>query len=308
MPRFSVVVAVYNKESYIRATLESVLKQTFGDLELVVYNDGSTDSSKSIINSINDNRIRYYEGPNKGAGAARNTALSKAKGELIALLDADDIWRPDHLEVLDKAIRRYPDQRVFATDSILLQDQFQYGRTYSGGPYRETTVVDFFQASLVDSIINSSTLVVYPEVLEKVGIYDPGIKSGQDTDLWIRIGLEYRVVFIPRVTVHIVRDWSSLSRSTKSLDDKPNFAKYEHLEADRPALKQFLDRNRFSLSLLARISGDGRSARKLRRQIDPASLTLKQRILLRLPRILLSPLNALKAHLEKRGQRLSSYK
>ena len=89
MPRFSVVVAVYNKESYIRATLESVLKQTFRDLELVVYNDGSTDNSKSIINSINDNRIRYYEGANKGAGAARNTALSKAKGELIALLDAD---------------------------------------------------------------------------------------------------------------------------------------------------------------------------------------------------------------------------
>lgn len=308
MPRFSVVVAVYNKESYIRATLESVLKQTFRDLELVVYNDGSTDNSKSIINSINDNRIRYYEGANKGAGAARNTALSKAKGELIALLDADDIWRPDHLEVLDQAIRHYPDQRVFATDSILLQDQFQFVRTYSGGPYRETTVLDFFEASLVDSVVNSSTLAVYPEVLDKVGVYNPDIKSGQDTDLWIRIGLEYQVVFIPKVTVHIVRDWSSLSRSSKSLDDKPNFAKYEYLEADRPALKQFLDRNRFSLSLLSRMSGDGRSARKLRRQIDPASLTLKQRILLRLPRTLLSPLNALKGHLEKKGKRLSSYK
>lgn len=308
MPRFSVVMAVYNKEDFLEATIGSVLSQSFYDFELVIYNDGSTDNSKAIIERINDKRIRYFEGPNRGAGAARNAALSKAGGELIALLDADDIWQEDHLMVLNGAINAYPEHRVFATDSDLLQDDRRFGRTYSGGPYTEITVVDFFEASLIDSVVNSSTLAVYPEVLEKAGGYNPDIQSGQDTDLWVRIGLHYPVVFIPKVTVSIIRDWGSLSRRSTRMSQKTDFSDYAPLEKDRPGLKKFLDRNRFSLSMLAKMDGDTSAANKLRSGIDKSSLTSKQRFLLSLPGSVLRMLFRLKYAIEKRGWRLSSYK
>lgn len=95
----SIIIPVYNTEKYISETINSVVNQTYTDWELIIVDDGSTDESASIIKNIcaNSDKINYYYQKNGGVSEARNNGLSKAKGEYIALLDADDVWEKDNL-------------------------------------------------------------------------------------------------------------------------------------------------------------------------------------------------------------------
>ena len=107
MPVISVILPVFNSEEFIRKAIESVLAQTFEDFELIIVNDGSTDSSKDIIDSFEDDRIRLISQSNQGPGAARNNALRIAEGEYIMYLDSDDWFCHDALEVAYEEITKF---------------------------------------------------------------------------------------------------------------------------------------------------------------------------------------------------------
>lgn len=107
MPRVSVLMPVYNCEPYIDKAIESVLNQTYQDFELIVVNDGSTDRSGEIASSYP--QVRYYDCPHRGIPATRNFALSKAEGEMIAFLDADDLWTPEKLEHQVNYLEEHPE-------------------------------------------------------------------------------------------------------------------------------------------------------------------------------------------------------
>lgn len=105
MGKISVIIPVYNKEDYIRMTIQSVLNQTFSDFEIVIIDDGSTDKSKDIINEFSENqKITYHYQKNQGVAAARNAGIKKANGDYIAFLDADDRWDDSFLEKLNNEI------------------------------------------------------------------------------------------------------------------------------------------------------------------------------------------------------------
>ena len=107
MPKFSVIIPLYNKEKYITGCLQSVLQQAFSDFEIVVVDDGSSDNSVDTIKrTIHDNRLRIITQKNAGPAAARNTGIKAAVGEWIVFLDADDLFLPWALSVFDKLIRR----------------------------------------------------------------------------------------------------------------------------------------------------------------------------------------------------------
>ncbi|WP_405316129.1 glycosyltransferase family 2 protein [Methanobrevibacter sp.] len=107
MPEISVILPVFNSEEFIGKAIESVLAQTFEDFELIIVNDGSTDSSKEIIDSFSDERIRIINQSNQGPGAARNNALKIAQGSYVMYLDSDDWFCPDALEVAYSEITNY---------------------------------------------------------------------------------------------------------------------------------------------------------------------------------------------------------
>ena len=90
IPFFSVVIPLYNKEQYIKNTLQSVLNQVFQDFEIIIVNDGSTDRSIDIVYALNDKRIQVFTQENKGVALARNFGIKKSKSKFIALIDADD--------------------------------------------------------------------------------------------------------------------------------------------------------------------------------------------------------------------------
>lgn len=110
MPEISAIMPVYNGEKHVKETMESILAQTWGDFELIVVNDGSTDRTKEIIESFNDSRIRSYHLPeNKGVGYASHFALMKAKGRLIARVDADDLYHPDRFLLQKRFLDEHSD-------------------------------------------------------------------------------------------------------------------------------------------------------------------------------------------------------
>ena len=113
MPEISVILPVFNSEEFVRKAIESVLAQTFEDFELIIVNDGSTDSSKDIIDSFKDDRIRLINQSNQGPGAARNNALKIAQGRYVMYLDSDDWFTSDALEVAYGEITKFDADLTF---------------------------------------------------------------------------------------------------------------------------------------------------------------------------------------------------
>ena len=110
----SVVIPLYNKEHQISETLRSVLEQTFQDFEVVIVDDGSTDKSAEEALKIRDPRIRLVRQENAGVSAARNRGVEEARFDLVAFLDADDLWKPEYLQTQYDLSRKYPQCDVFA--------------------------------------------------------------------------------------------------------------------------------------------------------------------------------------------------
>lgn len=310
MPKFSVTISVYNKEKHIAKTLESVLAQTFTDFEIIIVNDGSTDDSEKVIKQFNDPRIHYFYQENQGAAAGRNAAISKATAPYIALLDADDLWEPDYLETMDALIQSHPNESVFAcavaveTKGKTIKSTYSIPNLQSGKVYN----VDYFNASYLNTVLTSSSTVINKRVLEEVGTYDASIKSGQDTDLWIRIGLNYKIIFIYKFLVTYRYIQQSLSNKTKKIYSKPKFDNYTMYEDRNPALKKFLDLNRYSMAILAKLDHDRENFKKYFEKIDLNNLNKKQRLLLKLSPKSTRFLYSLKNFFERFGIKLSAFK
>jgi len=310
MAKFSVVIAVYNKEGFLRQTIQSVLAQTFEDFEIIIVNDGSTDTSEQIIKSFNDPRINYYYQENAGAGAARNAAISMTTSKYIALLDADDYWDQGYLQCINLLVKTYPEERVFAVACRIENRKKTSAPVYSIANLQpnETRVLDFFDSSYINSILTSSSTVLHHSVFNKIGVYNPKIKSGQDTDLWIRIGLYYKVVF--KNTPYATYNYSpsSLSNTTFNINEKIDLYPYKQFENKHSSLQKFLDLNHFSIAILAKKTGNIEGFEKHFKEINQENLNKKQRFLLNASPLMLKSLALMKRVLETLGLPLSAFK
>lgn len=308
MHKISVAIAVYNKEDQLRSTLESVLNQTHPVAEIVIVNDGSTDGSEKIIQSIDDPRIVYKYQDNQGAAAARNQAIKLCSGEFIALLDADDLWEPTYLEEMLEAINRYPDEKVFSCGLLIeSKNNKSFPANYSISNHSEIGVYNYFEGSNINSLIYSSNVILHKDVFEGSGYFNPSIKSGEDTDLWIRIGLNFPVVFIPKYLVTYRYISKGLSYKGIPVLQRLPFENYTTQEKSNPPLKKFLDLNRYSLAITAKEMDDQEGYRKLKNDIDLQNLNKKQRFILNLPTFGIKVLKLLKQTLESLGLKASAF-
>ncbi|MBL0013116.1 MAG: glycosyltransferase family 2 protein [Flavobacterium sp.] len=307
MPYFSVIIPVYNKEKFIENTIKSVLQQRFSDFELILVNDGSTDNSEVQIKKFSDNRITYYTKENGGASTARNFGLEKAKANYITFLDADDYWYPDFLQEMASCIEEFPNHKIFSAAIEVESEKVIFPSQYSIRKSSEREIVNYFLASMKTTIICTSCAVFDKSVFEKVGDFDPEIKSGQDTDMWIRMGLEFPVVFSWKILARYVYDSNSLSRKKEYLNKKFNFSKFESLEKSNPNLKRFIDLNIFSFAIRAKLANDKKNFVLYYKKIDLNKLPFRKRILLELPSIVLRALVKLDLFLVNRRLRNSRF-
>lgn len=287
MPFFSVIIPLYNKEDFIEATLKSVLQQSFTDFEVLVVNDGSTDEGEAKVLAFNDSRIQYFSQENNGVSSARNLGIANAQSDYIAFLDADDYWYPDFLQEFFSMIQAFPQQQVFSAAMESENPKNVIPASYSIEKTAERMIVNYFEASYKESVIWTSCAVFYKSVFEKMGGFDTKIVSGQDTDMWIRIGLHYPVVFSFKILARYVYDADSLSKKKQYLHKKMDFSKFTEQEKTNPSLKKFLDLNRYSLAIKCKLSNDIVALKNYTNSINPDNLTPRKRILLNLPGFLL---------------------
>lgn len=284
MPFFSVVITVYNKAEFIKNTINSVLNQTFQDFEIIVVNDGSTDESKNIIESFNDNRIELITTENQGVSTARNKGIEVANANYIALLDGDDLWEKDFLKFIKEAITKYSNVSIFST---ALAHKYEYKivpATYNFKQRKTYEIRDFFKSSLDHTILTSSSIVFKKNIIEKIGDFDTSIESGEDTDFWIRIGIHFKIVFINKILAYYNFVPESISNTVFSVKNKPKYDKYFKEELQNKHLKIYIDRNRFPLAILSKLERDKESFKYYKSYINPNNLRLSQNIILNSPR------------------------
>ena len=188
---FSVVIPLYNKEHSIKNTIQSVLDQNFNDFEVVVVNDGSTDNSPEVVKQFADSRIRLIHQENQGVSAARNRGIKEAKYEWIAFLDGDDLWKENHLEILNNMISGYPNEGVFITGFAYSDGRiiFKHKRVFP--VFR---VGDYFKESLKELLISSSAIVINKKLFKEVGYFNTNLIRGEDRDIWDRLARRYAII------------------------------------------------------------------------------------------------------------------
>jgi len=189
MPLISVVIPLYNKEGQIARALASVLGQTFQDFEIVVIDDGSKDRGAELVAAYSDPRIRLYRQANAGVSVARNRGVEQARAEVVAFLDGDDAWYPDHLEGLWHLRQAYPGTVAWARNYhvVDLAGVLTPGVSVVTEPRVVLTPENFFRIARHGTPVFSSAVAVDRAALQRVGGFPAGVRLGEDLDTWIRL-------------------------------------------------------------------------------------------------------------------------
>lgn len=214
---FSVIIPNYNQEKYIRSAIQSVLEQTCRDFEIIVVDDGSTDQSKAIIDEFGE-QVRYLWQENQGLAGARNTGIRAARGEYIALLDADDIWLPGYLEKIKALIEQHPGAVVFYTAAFCMDQQGRPLTQKLGLPVRDVSDREkLYQSLLRGNYIIPSTVTIRKDVIVEAGLFDPTLRSCEDIDLWLRIAQENSFVGTGDCLIRYRLHPASLSKNSQKM-------------------------------------------------------------------------------------------
>ena len=249
MPFFSIIIPLYNKASYVRKAVESVLEQTYHDWELIVVDDGSTDGSTEIVSKYSNPHIQIVRlEENVGVSNARNKGISLSKAPYLTFLDADDWWEPTFLEEMAGLIERHPDAGIYGTGYCIVKNgkkrvapigvdnSFTEGEINYCQVYAKTLCMPLWTGS-----------VCIPRVIfEETGGFKPHLKLGEDFDLWIRIALKHKVVFLNKPLSNYNQDVDITYRGTHHLRNPKehmlwNLGYLEPEEKTNPDYKQLID-------------------------------------------------------------------
>lgn len=211
-PQVSVIIPSYNAVNTILETVESVLAQSYSNFELLIVDDGSTDQTLEIVESINDPRIRVFKYVNagvQGPAAGRNRGLAHARGKLIAFLDHDDVWLPEKLQCQVEALVDNPDAAVAYCWVDMIDTN---GKIIGPGTH---VIVDgnAFDALLRGCFpLTGSNPLIRRSTLDQLGLFDEEIGYCDDWDMWLRISESYEFTCIPRPLVL----WRKYQENTSS--------------------------------------------------------------------------------------------
>lgn len=197
-PIVSVVVPLYNKGKTIRRTLDAIIGQTVGNIEIVVVDDGSTDGSAEIVEEVRDSRIRLIRQLNSGVSQARNNGVRQSRCDLIAFIDADDEWTPVHLENILKASNRFPRCGIYATNySVVMPDgSLRHPRFHELQPEDGFCLIrNYFKTSKTSSVLSCSSIALTREVFLRIGGFPVTETVKEDHCLYAKIALDHQIGF-----------------------------------------------------------------------------------------------------------------
>ncbi len=187
----SVIIPTYNRKNTLPRAVESVLNQTYKPVEIIIVDDGSTDGTKEWFSEMYP-LVHYIYQVNSGVSLARNTGINSARGDWIALLDSDDEWLPDKLELQVKLLQNNAELRFCHTNEIWIRNgvrinQMKKHQKYGG---------NIFKKCLDICRISPSSSLFHTSVIKDVGLFDESLDVCEDYDLWLRITAKYPVLFL----------------------------------------------------------------------------------------------------------------
>ena len=187
----SVIIPTYNRKNTLPRAVESVLNQTYKPVEIIIVDDGSTDGTKEWFSEMYP-LVHYIYQVNSGVSLARNTGINSARGDWIALLDSDDEWLPDKLELQVKLLQNNAELRFCHTNEIWIRNgvrinQMKKHQKYGG---------NIFKKCLDICRISPSSSLFHTSVIKDVGLFDESLGVCEDYDLWLRITAKYPVLFL----------------------------------------------------------------------------------------------------------------
>lgn len=184
MPRFSIIIPTYNRADSVLHTLESCFTQSFSDFEIVVVDDGSTDQTVDVLQSITDPRLVIETQANAGPAAARNTGMQKATGDYLAFLDSDDVWYPDFLACADAMLQDNPNQVLYGQ---IIVDR-GVGRYWVKPDRAIAPGESIYDYLYVDGMFIQTSTIVMPSHLKNTVRWDENVTFGDNDqfaiDLW----------------------------------------------------------------------------------------------------------------------------
>jgi glycosyltransferase involved in cell wall biosynthesis len=240
-PLISICIPNYNYEKFIGETIESVLKQTYKNFELVIVDNGSTDASVKIIESYQDSRIRLYKNDsNIPVYENINKAQNLAKGELVAILHSDDKYEADFLENIVTAYNKHPDQKVFVTgvflfhheeNKVIIQRPFESG----GLKTKDEVLLNLLK---VNNIGNGVNVVYHRDCLQTAGLFSDKYRYSADLDLWFRLSSHHDFIYIPKILTYYRIHNSNLSHTVNK--------NFEMIEEGQNIFKTYLENSNYS--------------------------------------------------------------
>lgn len=189
--RVSVVVPTFNRAHTLKRCIDSILAQTYKPLEVIVVDDGSTDSTQELLSSYTD-KITYIKTDNKGVSAARNFAVEKSKGDWIALLDSDDEWLPNRLNEQNNLLKLFPDLKLIHGDEIWVRN----GKRVNQKKIHKKSGGYIYQMCLPLCCISPSASIIKKETYCELGGFDESYPVCEDYDLWLKFTSKYEVGFV----------------------------------------------------------------------------------------------------------------
>jgi len=203
-PKVSIILPSYNRAHLLPRAIRSVLNQDYQDWELLIWDDGSTDETRQVVATYKDERIKYYFETNHGAAYARNRAVEKASGDLLAFLDSDDEWKPEKLTLQVAALNSHPEIDVLFTDFSNIHEhdgkvhhtfvdyQHALQKTVRENCAGEVVLIqDGFPASIAtDNYIALDSVMLRHEVYSRAGGFNETLLNSEDFEFWWRLALD----------------------------------------------------------------------------------------------------------------------
>jgi glycosyltransferase involved in cell wall biosynthesis len=216
LTKVSVIIPAYNAMTYLPDTVESVLKQTFTDFEILIVNDGSSDHISEWISQRTDPRIKLISQRNQGVSIARNTGIAHAEGEYIAFLDADDLWEPNKLAIQVRCLENRPTVGLVHTSMALID---QEGKS-TGRVIATHTEGEVWAQLAEKNTVACSSVMARRCCFEKVGtFFSPAVEVHlDDWDMWIRIAKYYSFAVIKKPLLRYRKHPSNGSNRWKMKD------------------------------------------------------------------------------------------
>ncbi len=191
-PKVSAIIPTYNRAAYLHEAVESVLTQTYKNIEIIIIDDGSTEEQEQFLYE-RAKTYRLIKQERRGVSAARNSGIVEATGEYIAFLDSDDLWDKKKIEKQVERMQSLPGVLIGHTDEIWIRNGIRVNpmnkHKKCGG--------SIFLKCLPLCLISPSSVIIRRELFDTVGLFDESLPACEDYDLWLRVTKDHAVDYLP---------------------------------------------------------------------------------------------------------------